>query len=82
MSGWGDCDLRVLLPVSGALPVSGGGDGDQSATVGNVGALLPVPAAAALGAEGGGPAAASATAGPPLLVPKGLGVEKLPKAPG
>ena len=63
------------VPNAGVLPVSGGGD--QSSTVGNVGALLPVPAAAALGAEGGGPAAASATAGPPLLVPV-VGVAKPP----
>ncbi len=73
------------VPNAGALPVSGGRVGDQSATVGDLRVLLPVPAAAAcaaFGAEGGGPAAASATAGPPLLVLEGMGVEKLPKAPG
>ncbi|KAA6425007.1 MAG: hypothetical protein FRX49_05181 [Trebouxia sp. A1-2] len=76
------------------LPVSGGGVGDKSATIGrpvadwspspppDTGNLrVPVSAAAALGAEGGGPAAASATAGPPLLVPKDWGKwTKLPKA--
>jgi len=70
------------VPNAGALPVSGGDDGDQSATVGDLRVVLPVPAAeacVAFGGEGGG---ASATAGPPLPVLEGLAVVKLPKAPG
>jgi len=70
------------VPKAGALPLS---DGDQSATVGDLRVVLPVPAAAVCvgcGGECGGPAAASATAGPLLLVLEGMGLEKLAKAPG
>ena len=45
------------VPNAGALPVSGAGDGDQSATVGDLRVVLPVPAAeacVAFGGEGGG----------------------------
>ncbi len=73
------------VPNAGALPASAVVVGDQSATVGDLRVVQPMPAAAAcvaFGGEAGGPAAASATAGPPLLVLEGLAVEKLAKAPG